>query len=88
MKNPEHRLGARFGIKEIKDHPFCRDIDWNAIIEKRVLPPIKPSLRYSNFDPDYTSMPVRFTFEEDLVRGTVTRRKSDPGMDNFIVMMN
>ena len=88
VKNPEQRLGARFGIKEIKDHPFCRDIDWNAVIEKRVMPPIKPSLRYSNFDPDYTSMPVRFTFEEDLVRDTLTRRKSDPGLDNFLVMLN
>lgn len=52
------------------------------------MPPIKPSLRYSNFDPDYTSMPVRFTFEEDLVRETHTRRKSDPGMDNYIGILN
>jgi serine/threonine protein kinase len=55
IKNPEQRLGAHFGVKEIKDHPFCRDIDWDAVIEKRTVPPIKPSLRYSNFDPEYTS---------------------------------
>jgi len=83
VKNPDQRLGIHFGVKEIKDHPFCRDIDWDAVLEKRTIPPIRPSLRYSNFDPEYTSMPVRFTFEEDLIRNQHQRRKSDPGMDNF-----
>ena len=82
-KNPEQRLGSTYGIKEIKDHPFCRDIDWEQVMEKQVVPPIKPSLRYSNFDPEYTNMPVRFTYEEDLVRLNFNRRKSDPGIDNY-----
>lgn len=28
IKNPEQRLGAKYGIQEIKDHPFCMDINW------------------------------------------------------------
>lgn len=65
-KDPEARLGAQRGLDEIKEHPFCKDIDWVATLEKRIIPPIKPSLRYSNFDPEYTSMPVRFTYDVDL----------------------
>lgn len=46
-----------------------------------MLPPIRPSQKYSNFDPEYTSLPVRFTFEEDFMKTMQSRRKSDPGLD-------
>ncbi len=46
-----------------------------------MLPPIRPSQKYSNFDPEYTSLPVRFTFEEDFMKPMHSRRKSDPGLD-------
>ncbi|CDW79087.1 camp-dependent protein kinase catalytic [Stylonychia lemnae] len=81
MKNPEQRLGAKYGIQEIKDHPFCIDINWDDAIQRKLLPPIRPSQKYSNFDPEYTSLPVRFTFEEDFVKPNHTRRKSDPGLE-------
>ena len=81
MKNPEQRLGAKYGIQEIKDHPFCRDIVWEDVAAKKQLPPIRPSQKYSNFDPEYTSLPVRFTYEEDFMQtSTLMRRKSDPGL--------
>lgn len=82
MKNPDQRLGATYGIQEIKDHPFCIDINWEDAMQKKLLPPIRPSLKYSNFDPEYTSLPVRFTFEEDFLKPQHhTRRKSDPGLE-------
>lgn len=28
-KNPEQRLGSKYGAEEIKQHPFFADIDWN-----------------------------------------------------------
>jgi len=49
-----------------------------------MLPPIRPSQKYSNFDPEYTSLPVRFTFEEDLVKPSKARRNSDPGLDGYV----
>lgn len=55
------------------------DIDWDDVINKKLLPPIKPSQKYSNFDPEYTNLPVRFTYEEDFSNNLVQRRKSDPG---------
>jgi hypothetical protein len=44
------------------------DINWDDALQKKLLPPIRPSQKYSNFDPEYTSLPVRFTFEEDFVK--------------------
>eukprot|EP00347_Sterkiella_histriomuscorum_P003296 403364829 len=81
IKNPDQRLGAKYGIQEIKDHPFCMDINWDDAMQRKLLPPIRPSQKYSNFDPEYTSLPVRFTFEEDFVKPNHTRRKSDPGLE-------
>jgi protein-serine/threonine kinase len=78
VKNPDQRLGAAYGIQEIKDHPFCMDINWDDVINKRLTPPIKPSQKYSNFDPEYTNLPVRFTFEDDLYQPQMQRRNSDP----------
>ena len=79
-KDPAQRLGAKNGIQEIKDHPFCIDINWEDVVNKRLIPPIKPSQKYSNFDPEYTNLPVRFTFEEDFLESSNNqRRKSDPG---------
>lgn len=78
VKNPEQRLGAAYGIQEIKDHPFCMDINWQDVYDKRTVPPIKPSQKYSNFDPEYTNLPVRFTYEEDFQEPRLKRRNSDP----------
>ena len=57
------------------------DINWDDAMQRKLLPPIRPSQKYSNFDPEYTSLPVRFTFEEDFVKPNHTRRKSDPGLE-------
>jgi serine/threonine protein kinase len=49
-KDPDNRLGSMMGAKEIKEHPFCKDINWDSVYSKKLIPPIRPSLRYSNFD--------------------------------------
>jgi serine/threonine protein kinase len=33
-KNPNKRLGSMNGVKEIKEHPWCADIDWAKIMKK------------------------------------------------------
>eukprot|EP01147_Barroeca_monosierra_P005054 gene5054-6966_t len=54
---PTARLGYN-GAKEIKAHPFFKDIDWQKLYNKEIDPPFKPDLggiddmRY--FDPDFT----------------------------------
>lgn len=31
-RNPQKRLGCKAGVEEIKQHEWCKDIDWNMII--------------------------------------------------------
>ena len=43
--NPNERLGSgKGGILRIKSHPWFNNIDWNALLEKRIKPPIKPTI--------------------------------------------
>lgn len=57
-RNPKHRLGAKRDAEELKEHQFFEDTDWNAIMNKSVVPPFKPKLKnildVSNFDPEFT----------------------------------
>jgi hypothetical protein len=46
-KNPAKRLGcvAAHGTEEaIRNHPFFRDMDWEALEARRVKPPFKPKI--------------------------------------------
>jgi beta-adrenergic-receptor kinase len=40
-KDPQTRLGAN-GAREIMEHPWFRDINWDDMISERVEPPFKP----------------------------------------------
>jgi len=42
-KIPEARLGYN-GAEELKSHPFFRKIDWKALYNRQVEPPIIPDL--------------------------------------------
>ncbi|KAI9045801.1 serine/threonine protein kinase SCH9 [Aspergillus affinis] len=58
-RNPKHRLGAKGDAKELMEHPFFHDVDWEALCRKEVIPPFKPILKSdtdtSNFDPEFTN---------------------------------
>jgi len=58
-RNPKHRLGATRDADELKEHAFFADTDWNAMMNKMVVPPFKPKLKNvldtSNFDPEFTN---------------------------------
>lgn len=40
IKNPKQRLGAN-GATEVKEHPFFKGIEWNAVLNKEIPPPMK-----------------------------------------------
>ncbi|ORZ40381.1 kinase-like domain-containing protein [Catenaria anguillulae PL171] len=74
-RDPEKRLGAR-GPAEVKSHPFFASIDWQALIEKRVVPPFKPSVENafdtSNFDEEFTrEVPMDSVVNESVLSQTV-----------------
>ncbi|WFC99928.1 non-specific serine/threonine protein kinase [Malassezia yamatoensis] len=58
-RNPKHRLGARNDAQDLKEHPFFRDIEWEALLSKQIAPMFKPLVEsdesVANFDPEFTS---------------------------------
>jgi len=59
---PTKRLGVvKGGASEIRKHPWFAGVDWNALVARKVKPPIIPRIRHnkdlSNFD-DYSGAEV------------------------------
>lgn len=46
QQNPSDRLGAMNDIREIMDHPWLRDVDWNGLYHQTSIPPLTPK-KYS-----------------------------------------
>lgn len=56
---PQNRIGCKKeGAEEIKRHPFFKDIDWDKLLLKQVVPPFIPethgSTDTSNVDSEFT----------------------------------
>ncbi|ORX52988.1 hypothetical protein BCR36DRAFT_582390 [Piromyces finnis] len=82
MKDPRKRLGAsQADAKEIKSHPYFKNVDWQAMLEKRVpvpyVPKFKGKLDVSHFDEEFTNEPIQLSpiqcnlnaNEQELFRG-------------------
>lgn len=67
-RNPKHRLGAQRDAAELKEHPFFKSIDWNALSLKQVTPPFKPVVESdestANFDTEFTGADIS-AFQEE-----------------------
>ncbi|ORX54823.1 kinase-like protein [Piromyces finnis] len=81
-KNPTQRLGySAKDAQEIKAQAFFSDVDWQAMLEKRIPPPYVPTLKskvdVSLFDEEFTKEPPVLTpvqcfldpFEQELFDG-------------------
>ncbi|XP_077058237.1 serine/threonine-protein kinase N1b isoform X4 [Siphateles boraxobius] len=59
-RNPERRLGSgEKDAEDIRKQPFFRNMDWDALLQRRVPPPFVPALTgkedVSNFDSEFTN---------------------------------
>ncbi len=45
-RNPRHRLGAQRDAQDLKEHPFFKDIDFDALAKKQLTPPFKPLVEF------------------------------------------
>ena len=47
------------GVRDIKNHPWFHGVDWDALLKREVVPPIRPKVKAdndtSNFD-DYSDI--------------------------------
>ncbi|KAK6533918.1 hypothetical protein TWF281_005262 [Arthrobotrys megalospora] len=81
-RNPRHRLGALRDAIELKEHPFFADVDWEALKQKKSIPPFKPTLKSEtdtqNFDTEFTNAPIPGSVRNDIVASTPL----SPGMQN------
>lgn len=74
-KSPKNRI-TKGTTHRLKNHPWCKSIDWEAIELKKVKPPFIPKLFKSNFDPEYvkdatlvnqSTLNNTFFYEESMV---------------------
>eukprot|EP01029_Cantina_marsupialis_P011537 TRINITY_DN2568_c0_g1_i1.p1 TRINITY_DN2568_c0_g1~~TRINITY_DN2568_c0_g1_i1.p1 ORF type:complete len:498 (+),score=131.48 TRINITY_DN2568_c0_g1_i1:95-1588(+) len=60
-RDPSKRLGTN-GIQQVMDHPFFKDIEWDALNRLEMTPPFKPKVMsdtdISNFDEIFTNEPA------------------------------
>ena len=72
-KNPQKRLGGGpDDVREIMAHPFFASINWNDLVNKKIVPPFKPQVtsdtdtRY--FDSEFTGESVELTPPDPTVQ--------------------
>lgn len=46
-REASQRLGTQ-GIAEIKAHPFFATVDWQALADRRITPPVKPDISFTD----------------------------------------
>uniref|UniRef100_A0A8B9L0E2 Protein kinase C n=1 Tax=Astyanax mexicanus TaxID=7994 RepID=A0A8B9L0E2_ASTMX len=72
-KEPKERLGChpQTGFADIMAHPFFRNVDWDLMEQKQVVPPFKPNISgefgLDNFDAQFTNEPIQLTPDDDDV---------------------
>lgn len=80
-RNPLERLGANGGA-EIRSHPFFATIDWDALYRRQIPPPFNPCKNQdiaesSNFEKEFTTMPMQSMDRADPARGDVKEDRND-----------
>lgn len=74
-QDPDKRLGSgKEGVENIKKHPFFKNIDWKAIISKKIKPPFIPRLSNDHdtkyIDSEFTNLtPVDSYNTNDILEG-------------------
>lgn len=76
-RDPTKRLGYH-GVKEIKDHEFFKDIDWDKLNSKGYIPPYKPqvknSMDISNISSEFTDERPMDSVVDDYLSESVQRQ--------------
>uniref|UniRef100_A0A671YCR0 protein kinase C n=1 Tax=Sparus aurata TaxID=8175 RepID=A0A671YCR0_SPAAU len=79
-RNPERRLGSgEKDAEDVKKQPFFRNMDWEALLQRKVPPPFVPTIGgkedVSNFDVEFTAEAPTLTPPRE--RRTLNRKEQD-----------
>ena len=86
-KDPDERLGGKDGnADEIKNHPWYSQVDWDILLQQKIIPPFKPKLDSEDdtkyIDNEFTEM-VPFDSAADVnVLGTGSMTWKDFSFDS------
>eukprot|EP00350_Pseudokeronopsis_sp_OXSARD2_P013446 CAMPEP_0170549884 /NCGR_PEP_ID=MMETSP0211-20121228/7994_1 /TAXON_ID=311385 /ORGANISM="Pseudokeronopsis sp., Strain OXSARD2" /LENGTH=198 /DNA_ID=CAMNT_0010856135 /DNA_START=895 /DNA_END=1491 /DNA_ORIENTATION=- len=72
-KDVRHRVKS---VEEIKQHPWLADTPWKKYLKKQIPPPYIPSMRQTNFDPEFNDLPIDFDELAIKIRVSTERRQS------------
>jgi serum/glucocorticoid-regulated kinase 2 len=72
-KDPKVRVKT---VEEIKYHPWLKDTPYKKFLNKEVMPPFVPSMRETNFDPEFNDLPIDFDELQIKLRMSTERRQS------------
>lgn len=83
-RDPDKRLGSGPGDAwEIRSHPFFTVLDWEKVISREYVPVYKPKVKdvfdTSNFDPEYTGLPVM----DSVVADSTLKDIAEANFDGF-----
>ncbi|KFO32280.1 Protein kinase C iota type [Fukomys damarensis] len=74
-RDPKEQLGCqpRRGFADVQMHPFFRNVNWEMMEQKEVVPPFRPDISggfgLDNFDAQFTNEPVWLTpVDNDIAR--------------------
>ena len=67
-KNPAKRLGAKDGLTEIINHPWCQNINYAQLILKKFKSPIVPDAYKLNFDEEFIKFPYDNIDDEEAFK--------------------
>ena len=86
-KDPLERLGGIQGIHEIRNHPFWQPIDFQALYEKRYIPPFIPDKSELYFDFEYLEVqlkenPQNYFPIDDIMRLKSRQSRSQTKLDD------
>lgn len=65
-RNPKNRLGSMMGAIEVKSHSFFRDLNWDDVYTKKLIPPEIEAKGYETLEPDDELFFSNFSKEEDF----------------------
>eukprot|EP00300_Choanocystis_sp_HF-7_P030227 c39009_g1_i1.p1 GENE.c39009_g1_i1~~c39009_g1_i1.p1 ORF type:complete len:476 (-),score=150.64 c39009_g1_i1:177-1604(-) len=83
-RDPDKRLGSGPGDgEELRNHPFFAALNWEQVYSRGYTPAYKPEIKsvldISNFDPEYTELPV----EDSLVSASALKDAAKANFEGF-----